>query len=317
MSGKVFVTRKILTDGIDLLTQAGFLVEVSSVDRPLSKDELNEKAKKVDALITTLSDEIDHSFLERHSHLKVISNYAVGYNNIDVKTASRLKIAVGNTPDVLTEATAELTMGLMIAASRHFKAAMKNAENGEWKYFEPQGFLGHGLKNKILGIIGAGRIGKRFAQMASGAFDMQINFYNRGSDLKEFLKTIDVLSLHVPLNDQTRNMIGPDELEVMKPTAIIINTARGEVLDQEALLFALTNKRIFAAGLDVTSPEPLSPNNPLFQLPNVIILPHIASATFEARKKMSLIAGHNALLGLTRSTGFPTDGHFVNHSKFI
>lgn len=292
---KVFVTRKILESGPDLLRSKGFQVTISSKDIPLSRYELMEAAKNADALITNLSDPIDREFLFANSHLKIITNYAVGLNNIDLKTAQELGIKIGNTPDVLTEATAEIAFGLMIAASRNFKSAMMNAQLGEWRDFEPQGHLGHALHGKKLGIVGYGRIGKRLGEMAAGAFKMEVVGYKRGEDLVEFLSGIDVLSIHLPLTSETKNFIGKKELSALKKSAILINTARGDVIDQEALYLTLKNKEIFAAGLDVTTPEPLAPTHPLLALPNVMILPHIGSATFEARSDMSMMCAENIL----------------------
>lgn len=292
---KVFVTRKILPDGLELLRQNGFDVEVTNSDYPLSPADLLEKTKGVDALLCTMADTINRNFLEKNTHLKIISNYAVGLNNVDLEAAKELGIAIGNTPDVLTEATAETAFGLMIAAARNFRYAMKSAEAGAWKHFEPQGYLGYALKNKILGIVGHGRIGKRLGDMAHGAFNMEVRGHKRGEDLVSFLKEIDVLSLHIPLTPETHHFIGKKEIAAMKKTAIIINTARGDVIDQDALYEALKNKEIFSAGLDVTSPEPLVPTHPLYELPNVMILPHIGSATFEARRAMSILAAENII----------------------
>lgn len=292
---KIFVTRDILPDGIEFLRQKGFQVDVSSKGSPLTSEELSSAAKNADGLICMLADSINKNFLHENSHLKVISNYAVGLNNIDLDAAKSLNIKIGNTPDVLTEATAETALGLMICAARNFRAGIHNAELGNWKGFEPQGFLGPALRGKTLGVIGMGRIGSRLAEMAEGAFKMKVKSYKRGEDLLEFLSTVDVLSLHIPLTDNTRNFIGAKELAVMKTTAIIVNTARGEVIDQEALSDALKNNRIFAAGLDVTTPEPLPPTHPLFSLPNVIITPHFGSATFEARREMSLLSAKNIM----------------------
>lgn len=292
---KVFVTRKILEDGINLLRNKGFEVEVSTKDDPLEAFELMEKAQKVDALICTMSDSIDQNFLKANKHLTMITNYAVGTNNIDLKTASELGIKIGNTPDVLTEATAETAFGLMICAARNFKSAMKNAENGQWSHFEPKGHLGHALLGKKLGIIGYGRIGQRLGEMARGAFNMDVTGLRRGDDLLSFLSELDVLSLHIPLTPETKHFIGVKEIKVMKKTSIIVNTARGDVIDQDALYQALKDNQIFAAGLDVTSPEPLIPTHPLYKLPNVMILPHIGSATYEARKAMSILCAENII----------------------
>ncbi len=292
---KVFVTRKILPEGLDLLKKNGFEVEVSASDFPLNAYELMEKSKGVDALICTMADSINKNFLEKNTHLKIITNYAVGLNNIDLEAAKELGIKIGNTPDVLTEATAEVAFGLMVCAARNFRSAMKNAENGQWKHFEPQGHLGIALKGKVLGIVGYGRIGKRLGEMAQGAFGMEVRGYKRGEDLISFLKDIDVLSLHIPLTPESRHIIGKKEIAALKKTAIVINTARGEVIDQEALYEALKNKEIFSAGLDVTTPEPLVPTHPLYSLPNVMILPHIGSATYEARRAMSILSAENIL----------------------
>ena len=292
---KVFVTRKILTEGLDLLVKNGFEVEVTTKDEPLTPAELMEKSKSADALICTMADSINKDFLEKNTHLKIITNYAVGVNNIDLEAAKELGITIGNTPDVLTEATAEIAIGLMICAARNFRSAIRNAEEGHWKHFEPQGHLGYALKGKVLGIVGYGRIGKRLGEMAHGAFGMEVRGYKRGEDLIAFLKDIDVLSLHIPLTPESRHIIGKKEIAALKKTAIIINTARGDVIDQDALYEALKNKEIFSAGLDVTTPEPLVPTHPLYSLPNVMILPHIGSATFEARRAMSVLCAENIM----------------------
>lgn len=292
---KVYVTRDVLPDGINILKDKGFEVEIWNQDRPMTPSELHEQAQKVDALWCTMADAINKNFLMANKHLKIITNYAVGLNNIDKETAAELGIKIGNTPDVLTEATAETAFGLMICASRNFRAAMKNAENGEWTHFQPKGFLGPQLKGRTLGIIGMGRIGGRLGEMAQGAFNMKIKGYKRGDDLIEFLSDLDVLSLHIPLTPETKHFIGRKEIAAMKSSAIIVNTARGDVIDQEALYEALRDKKIFSAGLDVTSPEPLPPSNPLYSLPNVMILPHIGSATFEARTEMSIMCANNIL----------------------
>lgn len=292
---RVYVTRDVPDDGINLLKDKGFEVQVWTQNRPMTASELHLAAQNVDALWCTLADSINKKFLMENKHLKIITNYAVGINNVDVQTATELGIAIKNTPDVLTEATAETALGLMICASRNFRAAMKNAENGEWSHFQPKGFLGPELKGKTLGIVGHGRIGSRLGEMCAGAFGMKVKGYKRGEDLVEFVKDLDVLSLHLPLTLETKHFIGKKEMAAMKESAIIVNTARGDVIDQDALYEALKNKKIFSAGLDVTSPEPLVPSHPLYTLPNVIILPHIGSATFEARSEMSLLCAKNIL----------------------
>ncbi len=292
---KVFVTREILEEGILKLKEHGLKVEIWEGLGPIPTNILYEKASESVALITMLSDTIDQKFLETNSHLKVITNYAVGTNNIDKETARKLNIVIGNTPDVLTDATAEIALGLMISCARNFKAASENASQGRWKTWEPKGFIGMSLKNKTLGILGNGRIGQEMARLCSSAFLMDVKIFKRGDSLEDFLRDLDVLSIHVPLTSDTKNMIGKKELSAMKKTAIIINTARGEILDQEALYQALVHNQLFAAGLDVTEPEPLSSSHPLFTLSNVLILPHIGSATFDARIKMSLLCAENII----------------------
>ncbi len=292
---KVLVTRDILESGINLLKDKGFEVDIWTEPRPMTAEELMEKAPHYNAIISNMADAINKNFLEKNRHLKIVTNYAVGTNNMDLEAARELGIKIGNTPDVLTEATAEIAFGLMICAARNFRSAIRNAEDGLWKHFEPKGHLGHALQGKKLGIVGYGRIGKRLGEMAHGAFNMEVVGFKRGDNMLEFLKDLDVLSLHIPLTPESRHIIGAKELSVMKKTAIIVNTARGEVVDQDALYEALKNKKIFAAGLDVTTPEPLVPSHPLYELPNVMILPHIGSATYEARTEMSILSAQNII----------------------
>lgn len=295
----VFITRDILPEGPNLLKNEGIKVEIFTENRAIDQETLYQKAKTADALITMLTDPINESFLLANSHLKVISNYAVGFNNIDIKKANELGIPIGNTPDVLTNATAELAMGLMLSCARNFTLSMASVRNGDWKDWSPTNFLGPEINNKTLGIIGMGRIGKRLSEMASAGFNMKI-MDSKSYPLDEILKNSDFISLHVPLNEKTKNMIGRRELELMKPTAILINTARGEVINQEDLITALENKIIWGTGLDVTTPEPLPLDSKLLQLKNVQTTPHIGSASFEARRNMSIIAAENIILGLKR-----------------
>ncbi len=305
MKKKVFITRSILNDGQKLLEQNGYEVSVNTLDRPLSYEELIAMAKNYDALITMLSDTIDQEFLMSNKHLKIISNYAVGFNNIDIKVASGLGILIGNTPDVLTEATAEVALGLMISAARKFTSANRWAKDGKWKNWHPTEHLGFNLNGKKLGIVGFGRIGQRLADMAYSAFKMEI-YYNSPNEksnncnatrlpLNELLSMCDVISLHAPLNSITRNFIGKPQLSLLKKTAILINTSRGELIDQKALVEVLKNQMIFAAGLDVTDPEPLPKESELFSLSNSFVLPHIGSASIEARKSMSIVAAQNII----------------------
>lgn len=308
MQNKVFITRSILPDGPDLLRSVGFTVDINELDRPLTGEELDELASHYNALITMLHDKIDETFLKKHAHLKVISNYAVGFNNIDVLTATSLKIAIGNTPDVLTEATAELALGLLLAGSRQFIPAMNYASTGLWKNWHPTDLLGYQLKGKTLGIVGMGRIGERLAEICINAFQMNVLYISNNStsalrntkktSLENLLIESDFISIHTPLNESTRNMIGKKQFSLMKKNAILVNTARGEIINQDDLIKALSENLFFCAALDVTTPEPLPINSPLYQLKNVIILPHIGSATYEARQAMSLLAAKNIISGL-------------------
>ncbi len=308
MKKRVFITRSILSDGPELMRASGLEVAISELARPMSYEELNKKAKDYDALITMLSDQIDEAFLKENSHLKVISNYAVGINNIAVKAAHSLNISIGNTPNVLTEATAEVALGLMISTARLFHSSQQSAAQGLFTSWDPTGYLGHGLSGKKCGIIGLGRIGTRLAEMAHHAFNMKI-IYTSPSEkvnllsaerlpLEQLLSESDFISLHLPLTPETKNLIAKKEFNLMKKNAVLVNTSRGEIIDQEALIFALKNKLIFGAGLDVTAPEPLPLTNELFKLENALILPHIGSATYEARRAMSLLAAENIIAGL-------------------
>jgi glyoxylate reductase len=312
---KVFITRPILSAGLEYLQSNGIDFEMRTENSPISEPLLKKKALEVDALITMLSDPIDKDFLENNSHLKVITNCAVGFNNIDLVTATKQNIPIGNTPDVLTEATAEIAFGLMIACARNFKTASQDAMQGRWGSWHINAYMGLGLKGKTLAIIGYGRIGKRMAQMSEAAFGMKIlSFRSQDSKekLAEILSAADVVSIHTPLVKETRNLIGAAEFKLMKPTAILINTSRGEVIDQDALYRALENKTIWAAGLDVTTPEPLTPDHPLYKLENTFILPHIGSATIEARTAMSVLAAQNIVAGLK---GDLNAGSFVNKNE--
>ena len=312
IKNRVLITQKIPSIARELMEKEGLEVISHEGLCPLTPDELSTLASQSIAVISMLSDKLDGAFFEANKHLKVVSNFAVGTNNIDVSKATEKGILVGNTPDVLTEATAETALGLMIACSRNFKAAEKNAIQGEWKKWEPMGFLGHALHGKTLGVIGHGRIGKRFAEMCVGAFKMNVltlSSKNIDTDLENLLRHSDFISLHTPLNDRTRKLLSTKEFALMKPNCILVNTGRGELIDQDALYDALKTNKIFAAGLDVTEPEPLPRDHKLFTLDNCMILPHIGSATHEARTAMAERAAKNIINGLM---GNKTAGFFIN-----
>jgi phosphoglycerate dehydrogenase-like enzyme len=273
-------------------------------------EELQDALPEADALITLLVDPIDAQILARAPHLKVVSNMAVGVDNIDLQACTRRRIPVGHTPGILTAGTADLTWALLLACARNLPRAQKDAQEGRWTTWDPTGWLGMDLEGATLGIIGMGKIGTAVAQRSSG-FGLKLLFANRSPrpDLEnelgasqvsfsELLRESDFLSLHVPLNDGTHHLIDRQALKAMKSSAILINAARGAVVDTDALLEALDNDWIAGAGLDVTDPEPLPPDHPLYHNPRCLILPHIGSATHHTRKTMAYIAGQNAAAGL-------------------
>lgn len=303
---KVFITRRIPESGLKMIYEE-CEVDLWDKDLPPTKEELLQHVPGVDGLLTLLSDPIDADVIQAAGeNLKVISNYAVGFNNIDLQAASQRKIAVGNTPGVLTDATADFAFALMMSAGRRVVEAEKYTREGKWKTWGPSTLLGVDFAGATLGIIGFGRIGKAMARRATG-FGMRILIYDPTAQppagvIKVNLDTLfsesDFVSIHTPLTDETRNLINAEAFSKMKPTAVLINTARGEIVDQDALYDALKNRKIFAAGIDVTVPEPLPPNHPLFELDNLIICPHIASASTSTRENMSVIAAGNLLAGL-------------------
>jgi glyoxylate reductase len=279
-------------------------------DSPMAPDRLGEAITSCQGLLCTISDTIDASVLETARKLKIIANYGVGYNNIDVETATRRGVLVTNTPGILTNATADITMALLLAVGRRIIEGDRMVREGKFRFWAPFHFLGHEISGKTLGIIGMGRIGRAVARRAAG-FDMKLLYHNRRhlppereaalkaeyADLESLLSESDFVSLHVPLTDETRHLIGPRELSFMKPGAFLINTARGPVVDETALFEALKGGAISGAGLDVYENEPeLTPG--LGELDNVVLLPHVGSATVETRYKMAAMAAENLMAGL-------------------
>ncbi len=298
---RVFVTRKIPDEGLDLLREK-CEVKVWEEEVPPPKDVLLEEVEQVDGLLCLLTDPIDSEVLEAAQKLKVVSTYAVGYDNIDLQKARELGIVVTNTPGVLTEATADLAFALLLAAARSIVSADQYTRAGRWKSWGPRLFLGQDVFGKTLGIIGAGRIGSAVARRARG-FDMEILYFNRSPkpelekelearrvELDEILQDSDFISVHTPLTPETEKLIGPREFSLMKKTAVLVNTARGPVVDQKALAEALEKGEIFAAGLDVFEEEPIYEDDPLLQNPRVVVAPHIGSATFSTRNRMARMA---------------------------
>jgi lactate dehydrogenase-like 2-hydroxyacid dehydrogenase len=307
----VFVARRIPDAGLCTIEKAA---EVRLHDKPLppTRSELLAGVQGCAGILSLLSDRIDAEVFDAAGDaLKVVSNFAVGFNNIDIAEAARRGIAVGNTPDVLTDATADIAVALLLAAARRLREGWEDVAAGRWKTWEPLGWIGADLRGKTLGIVGMGRIGQAVAARLVRGWDMRLLYTSRAPkasidselngrhvSLEQVLRESDFVSVHVALSQQTRHLIGADALRLMKPTSVLVNTARGEVIDQPALIAALRTRQIFAAGLDVCDPEPLPTDNELLQLRNCIVLPHIGSATVEARNAMAERAARNLIAGL-------------------
>jgi len=307
---KVFVTRKIAQAALDMIGAIAE-VEVWEDELPPPRHVLIKKVQDIEGLLSLLTDTIDTGLMEAAPRLRVISNLAVGYDNIDVSEATSRGIFVGNTPGVLTETTADFAFALLLAAARRVVEADVYTKKGKWRTWGPLTLLGHDIHNATLGIVGFGRIGAAVAKRAKG-FNMQVLYYDEirrpdeerelgleyVSDLMALLSRADFVTLHIPLTGKTHHLIGAAELAAMKPTAILVNTSRGPVVDQKALYQALRSGQIFAAALDVTEVEPVPPDEPLLTLDNVIIAPHIASASVTTRTKMAAMAAANLIAGL-------------------
>jgi glyoxylate reductase len=295
---KVFVARAITGNALQRLTDAGHEVDVWPGNLPPHPTELREAVADAEGLLSMLTERVDTALLDAAPRLKVIANYAVGFDNVDLAATNQHNIAVGVTPDVLTDATADLTFALLLAAARRLPEAAQAVRDGRWRTFEPRGWLGASVHGASIAIVGArGRIGSAVARRAAG-FDMDIIAVNRGDDLHAALARADFVSLHAPLTPQTRHLIDEDAIRAMQPHAILVNTGRGGLVDQRALKQALEEGRIKGAALDVTDPEPLPPDDPLLAAPNLIVLPHIGSATHQARTAMAEMAVDNLLAGL-------------------
>ncbi|MFP3171846.1 MAG: glyoxylate reductase [Acidilobus sp.] len=299
----LFVTREVPFPAFDQLKAMFQRVDVWKEYRPPTKEELIANAKGHQALVTMLEDKVTCDVIEALSpELRIIAQYAVGYDNIDLECATRHGVYVTNTPEVLTDATADLTWALILAVTRRVVEADRFVRDGSWKRsgtaWHPTMMLGYDLKGKVLGILGAGRIGSAVAKRALG-FDMKIIYYNRHRvpevealgaryvDLETLFRESDILTIHTPLTPETQNLVNESRLRLMKRTAFIINTARGKIIDLDALYKALKEGWIAGAGLDVYPSEPLDPSHPITKLSNVVLAPHIGSATIETRARMA------------------------------
>ena len=293
-----FVTRRIPGPALAQLENAHD-VEVWPHRLPPTPEELREHAATAEGLLTLLTDAVDEELLAAAPRLRAISNYAVGTDNVDLEATARRGIPVGNTPDVLTDATADLAFALMLALARRLAEGERDVRGGRWITFEPDRALGAEVTGATLGIVGFGRIGQAVARRAEG-FGMEVLHSGRsgGVPLEELLERSDFVSLHCPLTDDTRHLIGEQALARMKPTARLINTARGPIVDPAALERALHERAIAGAALDVTEPEPLPADHPLLSAPNLLVVPHIGSATVRTRHRMTEIAVANLLAAL-------------------
>jgi len=316
-AGRIFVTRPILEEGIELLCGSGATLRVGQADgnAPIERAALLDGVRQADVLVSHLSETIDREVLGANPALRGVATYAVGYNNIDIKAANELGIPVSNTPDVLTDATADLTWALLLAVARHIPAAHRFTVEGHFAIWNPVLFLGADVgpggsgRRKVLGIIGFGRIGQAVARRGQG-FEMEILAHDPSkreeitanpdvawAEIDELLERSDFVSLHAPLTEKTRHLIGTPELQAMKPSAYLINAARGPIVDEKALVRALREDWIAGAALDVYENEPqLAPG--LAELPNVVLAPHIGSAARETRAAMARIVARNAIAHL-------------------
>ena len=307
---QVVVTRRIPSAGLDLVQQASDL-RLWDSDEPIPRDILLEWIQGIDGLYCLLTERIDDELLDAAGpNLKVVSTLSVGYDHIDLAACARRNVAVGNTPGVLTDTSADLAVGLLLATARRIPESIDAARRGEWTTWKPEWMAGYDVYGSTVGIVGLGRIGTAVAKRLRG-FDCRILYSNPTPkpevaasvgaeyvDLDTLLAESDFVSIHTELNDQTKHLFNADAFRKMKRTAILINTSRGGTVDQEALYHALINGEIAAAGLDVTTPEPLPVDHPLFTLRNCVILPHIASASYATRTKMAVLAAKNIIAGI-------------------
>ena len=313
-----------LPEHILALIRAEHAIEVNTTDRPLTREQLLAAVADKHGILTMLTDRVDEELLNQAPNLTIVANCAVGYDNIDVAAATRRRIVVTNTPGVLTDSTADVAFALMLAVARRVVEGDRRVRQGQFKHFAPFHFLGQDISGKTLGIIGMGRIGQAVAKRAAG-FDMPMIYTSRHrlsadaeaaigaryADFDTVLREADILSVHVPLTPQTRHLLGADQLRAMKPSAILINTARGPVIDEAALVTALRDGWIGGAGLDVYENEPiLTPG--LAECGNAVLLPHVGSATIETRTRMARLATENLLAGL-RGAAPP---NCLNHELF-
>jgi len=308
---KVLITRRISENALELIRNEGYELSVYTESKDLTQSQLIEMCEGHTGLLSVGPNKIDEHFLSSCKHLKGIALMSVGYDKVDVDAAIKHGMPISNTPDVLSEATADIAFLLMLSVARKAFFMHKTIERGEWGFFDPMKNLGQELYGKTLGVLGLGRIGLELAKKAKAAYGMEIIYHNRSKNqeaerllnasyvsFEELLKQSDVLSVHVNLTKETTGMFDRAAFGKMKPNAIFINTARGAIHNEKDLIVALENKTIWGAGLDVTNPEPMDKANPLLTMENVCVLPHIGSATEETREKMAIMAAQNIIKAL-------------------
>ena len=298
LMGRIFVTRALPFPALDVLA-AEHELDVWEGDLPPGPEAMRERVAQADGLLSLVTDPVGADLLAACPSLKAIANMAVGTDNIDLEAAAERAIPVGNTPDVLTDATADLAFALLLALARRIPEGAALVREGRWRTWEPAAGLGADLAGATLGIVGLGRIGDAVSRRAEGfGMDVLANSRRSGVPLEELLERADFVSLHCPLTPATRHLIGTEALARMKPTAYLVNTARGGVVDQTALRLALLGGEIAGAALDVTDPEPLPADDPLLEAPNLLVVPHIGSATVHTRERMAEMAVENLLAAL-------------------
>ncbi len=303
---KVFITRKLVGKAEQMLKANGIQVKTFPEDRAISRVELLKNVKDADGIISMFTEKIDKKVIDNMERCKIIANCAVGFNNIDVRYANEKNIAVTNTPEILTDATADLTVALVLACARRLREGERMMRKNEWTGWKPQQLLGLEMKNKTVGIVGAGRIGYAVAKRMK-SFGTKIIYFNRKNNLKfekEFsaqrfslsalLKRADIVSVHLPLDKKTFHILNKDNLKLMKKNSVIVNSSRGEIIEEKSLIQLLKKKKIFAAGFDVYEGEPVI-NPELRKLDNVFLLPHIGSATVETRSAMAELCAKNII----------------------
>lgn len=306
----VFVTQQITEESLAIIDKVAY-VSMYTGPSPCPRDRLLDEVQKADALFVTISDQIDAQVFEASTQLKIVANMAVGYDHIDIIKAKQMGIMVSNTPDVLTDATADLTFALMMATARRIVESSDYLRQGHWKSWSPMLLTGQDVYGATMGILGMGRIGQAVARRAV-AFNMNVLYYNRRPnkeaeqqlgvqyrEMDQLLQEADFIIVLTPLTPETKHLIGKKQFELMKKSAVFINTSRGPVVDEDALLHALKSKQIWAAGLDVYEEEPISNDHPLLELDNVTCLPHIGSASIATRVVMANLACQNIAAALT------------------